>query len=137
VFVRAQRELTADLVVRGPEREWRSPSAVADGWILDPRPGRLAAELRDRFRPGAAPPATDEPRAALAALGVGFADGRGVGEGREPRVLLAPAGPLLLVGLYGRDPVVFDPARGIVRLHAGVLAEDVPALVLDAREAPW
>jgi hypothetical protein len=32
---------------------------------------------------------------------------------------------------------VFDPARGIVRLHAGVLAEDVPALVLDAREAPW
>jgi hypothetical protein len=138
VFVRAQRELTADLVVRGPERAWHSPSEVDDGWLLDPRPGRLAVELRDRFRPAAEAPASDDPRAALTALGLAFAESRGVGDGLRPRVLLPASGALLLVGFYGRDPVVFDPARGVVRLHRGVIGEDVPALTLtDAVEAPW
>jgi hypothetical protein len=137
VAARAYGELTAIQVVDGPDRTWRSPSPTADGWLLDPRPGPLAAELRDRFRPDAPVPATDDPRAALTALGLGFRETRGLGDGYHECIVLTPA-PLLVVGYYGRDPIVFDPARGVVRLHAGSLGDDLPAIELtEAHEAPW
>lgn len=148
---RAHAELTADYVVEGLFRSYRSPHPVVFGGteaaVVDPRPeATLRAELIRRYAPEsgldpAGPDPVDEAgwRALLAALGLDAkphtAD---VWPGAPPRLRLGEAGPHLLIGLFGVDPVAVVPGVGVVRIPEGALPPATLDLALPgARERPW
>lgn len=136
-------ELRAEHHVQGLYRSYAHPYPIEGGWVIDPRPGDLLAEVRNRYArghalPEPAPRTPAEWRAVLATLGLSVEEARGLGDLQHPRVLFGDGGPLLLLGAYARDPIAFDPARGVLRLAKEALPADAPALVLvGAREAPW
>jgi hypothetical protein len=120
-------ELTAPFDVVGPDRTFRHPLPSADGFVVDPRPRSLDAELEDRYGR----------RIDWRAVSP---TGTGLGRGMHPRLLFVEGEPTpwLLVGSVGIEPLVFDPRRGLVRLGPGRLPDDVPAAdLVGVREAPW
>ncbi len=118
------RDLTARYTVQGLFRTYAHAYEDPDGHVIDPRPGALDAEIRRRYGAGEA--------------ALGPTATKGPGEGLKPRVVGVGGARWLVVGFFGRRPVVFDPARGVVLLRRGVLPETAPAVELeDASEAPW
>ncbi len=141
-------ELRSHAPVRGLFRAYLPPHVEIGGdealslTVIDPRPGDLLTEIRDRYRPGAPlpdPPRADTPEAwasALVALGLPAKPTTEPWNGADPRLYLGPAGPWLLTGVFGRQPVFFDPARGVVLSPTDL--PPAPTLQLTGvREAPW
>ncbi|MCA9539512.1 MAG: hypothetical protein KC620_11530 [Myxococcales bacterium] len=142
--VGAARELRADVPVQGLFRLHLPPHRTAAGWLLDPRPGGMRAELRARFSRSTAEAPEPEPTIAawettLAALGL---EARRVDDvrwdGTPPRLRLTAAGPQLLIDLFGVTPVVFDPALGVLLIDREALPPATAEwALLNARELPW
>ena len=133
-------ELSGDYTVQGLFRTYTQPYEGVDGWVADPRPGPLAAEVWTRFELGEppSPPPTDRAAwaRALAAAGVQTRPVEDHWDGLNPRLHFGPKGAWLLVGAFGRQGVVFDPERGVVLLHAAL--PPGPGLELvGRREAAW
>ena len=132
VIWRAHGELTAEYTVRGLFRDYARPRSLPIGTLFDPRQGDLAAEIDARYG-SAGPPVTEDGiaawQAALRARGFEASATTGVGEG-EPRLVFMPAGPWLIVNRSNGRFVTFDPQRGMISLHEGVVAPDTPALRL-------
>ncbi len=119
----AWSDLTARYTVQGLHRGFESPYEVTHGHVIDPRPGSLRAELIRRF-------------GGAGALRRSF-DAKGLGDGQHPRLVRVEDAVWLVIGVFDRRHVVFDPAVGVVLLHPGAIG-DVPAAELtDLREAPW
>ncbi len=137
VVCKAWSDLTTAYVVEGEFRNYHLPYEAPHGRVVDPRPGRLEAEVAARYEIQAVA-AKDRAgwRHALSELEP--SDAVGVGTGAHPRVVFVEGGPWLVVGVYGVRPVVFDPRHGVVLLREGVVPPKTPALELrQAREAPW
>ncbi len=135
-------ELRRQYVVEGLFRTYQPPYPDGDAWVIDPRPGDLWTEVHDRYRPGVPlppPPASATPEAwtlALTVLDLPAHPAPDTWSGAEPRVWFGPGGPWLLTGVFGRQPVFFDPARGVVM--AAERLPDAPAIELTGiRENPW
>lgn len=129
---RAHGELNANAEVVGLFRTWRPPQTLPIGQIFDPRTGALATEIDARFKTRGPRPQDDAIsawRSALAARGLQPVDARGPGDG-EPRVVFMPSGPWLIVQRAHNGFVTFDPQRGMMLLHEGVIAPQTPALVV-------
>lgn len=144
--VRAHGELRADYTVEGLFRSYHSPYETAVGAVVDPRPAlSLPLEIQRRYAPDRPPPPADPPgdaagwSALLGELGLmaqPFSDDRWTGA--PPRLRLGPDGPLLLIGLFGVDPVALVPGVGVVRIPEGALPPaEVDLALIGAREPPW
>lgn len=132
-IVRAHAELSKRPVVVGLHRTWRPPvpEGPLGGEIIDPRPDTLAAELKARYGLAAVPAAPGGPSTPGATTGPG--------DGSTPRLIWpAPDRPLLVVGSWGGDLVVFVPGLGVVVADPARLPADAPARALDVpRERPF
>lgn len=145
LIAHAYQEVTAQYDVAGLSARMRPPYEIALGRVIDARPHPLMAELRRRYRPLAPSPAADPPGSephgwseALGQLGIPAVAAHGPGSGLRPRLVFVDEQVWLVVTWFGRRPVLFDPTRGVILAHRGVVGSHVPALeLLDAREAPW
>ncbi len=144
--VRAHGELAAEYTVEGLFRSYHSPYETALGAVVDPRPAlALPAEIQRRYAPDAPAPGDAPPTDA--AGWTALLDGLGLNArpftadrwtGAPPRLRLGPDGPLLLIGLFGVDPVALVPGVGVVRIPEGALPPATVDLALvGAREPPW
>lgn len=119
--LRAHAELAKRPVVQGPNRVWRPPEADGPlgGEIIDPRADGLATELAARYGLETLPTVPTLP------------DTLGPGDGSTPRLLWpTPDAPVLVVGSWGGDLVVFLSGVGVVIADPARLPADAPALAL-------
>lgn len=127
-IVRAHAELQDRPAVAGLHRDWRPPvpEGPLGGELIDPRPTSLAEELATRYglvwAPDTLPP-----------------DTHGPGDGGAPRLVWpAPDAPVLVVGAWGGDLVVFVPGLGVAIADPARLPSTLPARALSvARERPF
>jgi hypothetical protein len=136
----AVAELAGDYTVVGLFRTYHQPYEGPDGWVIDPRPGDLAAEVYRRFKlgtpPDPAPKGRAEWAAALTGAGVQVLSTDAPWQGLNPRLYFGAPAPRLFIGAFGRQPVVFDPARGVL-LHQGPVPPGPGLEIIDRREAAW
>jgi hypothetical protein len=125
-IVRAHAELQDRPVVTGLHRDWRPPvpEGPLGGELIDPRATSLAEELATRYGLGAVPDAPDT---------------HGPGDGSAPRLVWPAAdAPVLVVGAWGGDLVVFVPGLGVAVADPARLPDTLPARALDVpRERPY
>lgn len=125
-IVRAHAELQDRPVVAGLHRAWRPPvpDGPFGGEVIDPRATTLAAELAARYGLDAVPDAPDA---------------QGPGDGSAPRLVWpTPGAPVLVVGAWGGDLVVFVPDLGVVVADPARLPDTLPAKALTVpRERPF
>lgn len=138
----AAAELDEAYVVTGLERTYLPPYETDDYYVIDNRPGPLLEEVRRRFAPKAAP--RPEPAdeagwvAALGALGIRAQAGPGQAATKPIRLEWLADGPVLVLGTFNRQPLLFHPGLGVVLAKRPTLGPQNRALRLpDARERPW
>ncbi|MGK0360516.1 MAG: hypothetical protein ACI9U2_002829, partial [Bradymonadia bacterium] len=133
VVWRAYGELNADDTVQGLFRAWQPPQTLPVGQLFDARVGDLAAEIDTRFAT-AGPRPTDDGitawRSALQARGFRPIAATGPGDG-DARLVFMPSGPWLIISRVQGSFVTFDPRRGMILLHEGVVTPEIPALRLE------
>jgi len=136
-------ELNEQYEVAGLERHFTAPAELDWGWVIDRRPGSLWREVHARYaadRPlGQAPnTASASWRQALGELGLTTRRPGAPWSGARPRIQFygPDRSPALLIGLYGTNPVLFEPGVGVVVYNTLPAAETELELV-NAREAPW
>jgi hypothetical protein len=141
-------ELNEDYAYAGLFRQHRSPYPLPDdaGWVIDPRPGDLDAELSARYfggrpLPPLAAPTLEGWRARFAALGQPTApiEARAPADSEAaahftPRLVLRPEGPRLVVGRYEGQWVAFEPTVGVLLVREVALAEAPALALIGARE---
>ncbi len=127
-IVRAHAELQDRPVVAGLHRDWRPPvpEGPLGGELIDPRTTPLAEELATRYGLAGSPEALPP-------------DTHGPGDGSAPRLVWpAPSAPVLIVGAWGGDLVVFVPGVGVAIADPSRLPDTLPARALSvARERPF
>lgn len=128
-IVRAHAELQDRPVVAGLHRDWRPPvpEGPLGGELIDPRETSLAEELSMRYGLAPAEFPTTTP------------DTHGPGDGSAPRLVWpTPETPVLVVGAWGGDLVVFVPGLGVAIADPARLPDTLPARTLDVpRERPF
>ena len=130
VVWRAYGELNAGDTVHGLFRTWHPPQTLAVGQLFDARIGELHAEIDTRFTTQGPRPTDDSMpawQAALRARGFRVTQATGPGEG-DSRIVFMPNGPWLIVSRAHARFVTFDPQRGMILMHEGVIAPETPAL---------
>ncbi|MCA9528310.1 MAG: hypothetical protein KC549_18625 [Myxococcales bacterium] len=137
-------ELHDSYEIQGLFRMYRPPRLTAEGWLIDPRPGDLAAEIAERYGPagadGAPPPTLDGWQGWLGEHGFATAFATGFGGPEDPpRLVFLPGDRVVLqTGRFRGQAVLFDPAQGVLLLAEGLEDAEAQAIVLvSAREPPW